>query len=146
MSHVPSDARICFRCGYTTPDAAPGTCPRCGELLRGVRRVRALGWVLLALGAILVVGVGTIAVIVTNIVLHTGAPGATTGFEGGAGVLLLTYTLFAVIISFGAASVASGVWQIRYGRPNRKLMFVVLGIGFGLLIAGRIARVLLHHW
>ena len=146
MSHVPDDARICFRCGYTTPDAAQGFCPNCGQALRGVGRVRVLGWVLVALGVMLLLMVGTISVIVTGVVIHTGEPGATSGFEGGPEVLLLMYALFGVLLVFGAACVASGVSQVRHGRPNRKLMFVVLGIGFGLLIAGRIARVFLHHW
>ena len=39
--------------------------------------------------------------------------------------------VFGLVISFGLGSMAGGLWQIIYGKPNRKVMvgmFLVVGI------------------
>jgi hypothetical protein len=39
--------------------------------------------------------------------------------------------IFGLVICFGLAAIVGGAWQIRYGKPNRKVMvamFVVAGI------------------
>jgi len=48
--------------------------------------------------------------------------------------------VFGLVISFGIATMAGGIWQIVYGKPNRKLMvamFLVVGI---LIVIAKVIR------
>jgi magnesium-transporting ATPase (P-type) len=144
MIPISNDTRACIGGDYETQDASVRRCPQCGRAMRSGRQVRVLGWVLAVIGAFLLVFVGAIAVWMTNVIRHADEPGAKVGFTGGTDMLLLIYGLFALVLSFGVVSVASGVWQIHYGRPNRKLMFIGLGFGIFFYVASRFAHAFLH--
>jgi len=80
---------------------------------------------------------GTLAVIMGRIIAGSNEPGAKTTFTGGPEAVTLIVTVFGLVISFGLASMVGGVWQIRYGKPNKKIMvamFVVAGL---LLVIGK---------
>jgi hypothetical protein len=86
---------------------------------------------LLGLGTLLVVFMGGLAIYLGQIVAHTDEPGATSRFTGGPEQLAIIMAVFGLVIAFGLASMAGGIWQIKYGKPNRILMigiFVVAGI------------------
>ena len=126
----------CHKCDFETNEQL-AKCPQCGRRLQSTKKVRILGWLLLVLGTGLVIFMGTLAVIIGQIIAGSDEPGATTRFTGGSEAITLIVTVFGLVISFGLASMIGGVWQIRYGKPNKKIMvamFVVAGL---LFVIGR---------
>jgi hypothetical protein len=112
MSSVVDESRRCFKCGYETVSAL-AQCPTCGGAMRTGKSVRRLGWVLLAIGAILVVSMGVITINVAELVYHSGEPGATSEFTGGPDMATFMFGIFGLVLLFGVASMASGIWQIK---------------------------------
>ena len=126
MPHILS----CAKCSFETTDSL-SRCPNCGGRLQSARKVRILGWILLALGAFLVIFMGTLGIYLGKIISQTGESKSTTRFTGGPQDVALIVTVFGLVIAFGVASMTGGIWQIVYGKPNRKLMvamFLVAGI------------------
>ena len=94
--------------------------------------MRILGWVLVLLGAFLVIFMGGLGIVLGGIIARTGQPGDSTRFTGGPEVIMFIVAIFGLVIAFGLVSVASGAWQIWYGKPNRIVM-VVMFLLAGLL-------------
>lgn len=69
-----------------------------------------------------------------SIIAHSGEPGGTTRFTGGPQDVALIVAVFGLVISFGLASMAGGLWQIIYGKPNR-LVMVAMFLVAGILVA-----------
>lgn len=133
------DVRVCYGCDFETVEAL-SKCPQCGGHLRRMRTVRRLGWLSVGLGSFLVAFMGAITVVVVRIVARSDQPGATTTFAGDSGDLLLIYGVFGVVIAIGLASIAGGVWQIKYGRPNRKLVAAFFVVALVLVALSRVFR------
>ena len=122
----------CPKCSFETTETVP-KCPSCGSRLQSATKVRILGWVLLVIGTLLVLVMGTLGVYLGQLIANSGQPGQTTRFSGGAEDIAFIVAIFGLVISFGLASMVGGIWQIKYGKPNRKLMvgmFIVAGILF----------------
>jgi len=122
----------CPKCSFETTETLP-KCPNCGSRLQSAAKVRILGWVLLVLGTVLVLFMGALGVYLAQLIARSGQPGQTTSFSGGPEDVAFIVAIFGLVISFGLASMAGGIWQIKYGKPNRKLMvamFIVAGVLF----------------
>lgn len=122
----------CPKCSFETSETL-AQCPSCGSRLQSARKVRTLGWLLLVLGTFLVLFMGTLGIYLGSIISSSDEPGATTRFTGGPEDVAFIVLIFGLVISFGFASIAGGIWQIKYGKPNRILMvamFLVAGILF----------------
>ena len=130
--------RTCYRCDYETTDVLD-KCPRCGRRLRTARQVRRLGWVLTFLGAFLVVFMGAITVLVTGIISQADAS-ARAKLNDNPGMLLFLYGLFGFVILFGLVGMTGGIWQIKYGKRNKKLAYIILGMGIIFLLIGFLFR------
>lgn len=131
----------CAKCSFETSESL-SRCPNCGGRLQSARKVRILGWILLVLGAFLVIFMGTLGFYLGRIISQTGESTSTTRFTGGPQDVALIVAVFGLVISFGFASMAGGIWQIVYGKPNRKLMvamFLVAGI---LVVIGRAIEII----
>lgn len=127
------ELRTCYKCDYETRNPL-GACPQCGHQLRTSTQVKRLGIVLAVVGAVLTLFMGGIAILVSGIVLQSSNPHASSRFTGGPGVLVFMYGLFAVVELFGVTSLVAGIYQIRHGRRNTKLVRVILVLA-GILIA-----------
>lgn len=122
----------CPKCSFETTETL-ARCPSCGSRLQSARKVRTLGWVLLVLGTFLVLFMGTLGIYLARIISDSSEPGATTRFTGGPQDVMFIVVIFGLVISFGLACIGGGIWQIKYGKPNRILMvgmFLVAGILF----------------
>lgn len=131
----------CPKCSFETTETLP-KCPNCGSRLQSAAKVRILGWVLLVIGTGLVLFMGGLGLYLAQLIARSGEPGQTTRFNGGPEDVALIITIFGLVICFGLASMAGGIWQIKYGKPNRKLMvgmFIVAGL---LLVIGRVIKYL----
>jgi hypothetical protein len=139
MLPVARDARVCKRCGQETYDPAK-RCASCGGAVIAAKTMRMLGWVLVGLGAFLVLFMGAITIFVAQLVSQSSEPGVHGGFTGGAEMEFFMFGIFALVILFGLTSLVSGLLQVRNGRSNRKLMFLMLGLGVVFIIIGRFVR------
>lgn len=120
----------CAKCSFETSESL-SRCPNCGGRLQSARKVRVLGWMLLVIGAFLVICMGTLGIYIGSLISQTGESTSTSRFTGGPQDVALIVAVFGLVISFGIATMAGGIWQIVYGKPNRKLMvamFLVAGI------------------
>ena len=127
-------ARIlsCPKCSFETSEALP-KCPSCGSRLQSAKKVRILGGLLVVIGTILVLFMTGLGVYLGSIISNSNDPGATTRFTGGPQDVMFIVVIFGLVISFGLASIGGGIWQLIYGKPNRKIMvavFVIAGILF----------------
>ncbi|MGA9996193.1 MAG: hypothetical protein WBP93_12315 [Pyrinomonadaceae bacterium] len=134
-----SDSFNCFRCGYTT-DTPTAQCPRCGRRLRSASQVRAFGVLLVVLGGFLVIAIGGISILVVGAISQTGKSGSSARFTGGPGDVLFIFGIFGLVFSFGLASIAGGVWQILFGRANKILSYLILGLGAIFFIIGTVVK------
>ena len=126
----------CHKCDFETTERL-AKCPQCGSRLQSAKKVRILGWLLLVIGTGLVIFMGALAVMLAQIIAGSGDPGATTRFTGGPEEVTLIVTVFGLVISFGLASMVGGVWQIWYGKPNKKLMVVMFVVAGLLIVIGK---------
>jgi uncharacterized paraquat-inducible protein A len=133
--------RICYKCDYET-DRVLTECPECGQKLRTAGHIKVLGWVLLLLGAFLVVFMGAISFIVAGIISRTGQPGVTTSFNGGPKEAAMIFGIFGLVLAFGFTSMVAGFWQVWYGRRNKRLVFVMLGIAASLWVIAEVIEFL----
>ena len=136
--------RVCYKCDFEVRNAGAKLCPRCGKgrlMTRG--GVRALGWVLLFIGAFLFVFMGAITVLVAVVIANSGAPGSTTRFSGGKKEAAVIFAVFGTVLAFGLASMAAGVSQIRHGRRNNRLAGLMMWIVFALFVVGGLVYVVL---
>lgn len=113
-------------CKTVTPGIVD-SCPACGNRVVTSRRIRILGWVLIGLGAFLVLFMGYIANAMYPTLSRPGVAepggGRWTGTAEQAAAVL---QLFWLVIGFGALCVANGVWQVATGRRN--IAFTVLSL------------------
>ena len=120
----------CPKCSFETTEALP-RCPSCGSRLQSAKKVRILGGLLIAIGTFLVVSMSILGLYLGSIISNSNDPGATTRFTGGTQDVMFIVAIFGLVIAFGLASIAGGIWQIVYGKPNRKVIvavFVIAGI------------------
>jgi magnesium-transporting ATPase (P-type) len=139
MSYMQAEPRMCYRCDYTTTNEVE-QCPQCGQKLRTATTVRRLGWLLFILGLFLTAFMGYITYVVTGIVAHSDEPSATSRFTGGSEMLLFMYGIFGFVILFGVVAMAAGAYQIKTGRRNKKLAYVIIGLGIIFLLIGWVVR------
>jgi hypothetical protein len=99
-----------------------------------VAQARRLGGFQVVIGTFLVALMGVITIVVTKAVSETGRPGATTGFTGTSTDLMFIYAIFAVVIAIGLVSIAGGIMTIRYGRTNKVVFFIILGLAIACYV------------
>jgi uncharacterized paraquat-inducible protein A len=137
------EARVCYKCDFETGRGDLDKCPRCGHKLMTAGKVKVLGWVLIGLGAFLILFMGAITILVAGIIAGTNQPGATQRFDGGPKELALIFGIFGLVIAFGLTCVAAGISQARSGRRNKKLVKVLMGVFFALVAVGTLIQILL---
>ncbi len=135
--------RNCFKCGYEG-DIAETRCPKCGKPLKTVKQIRILGGILVFLGAFLILFVGAISVFVWSLVNKASTDGHKS-FTGTRSDLVLIFGAFAFIILFGVVGLIAGLWQLIFGRRNKILVWVILGLGFIFVIGGILISVFLNR-
>lgn len=128
-----NDARLCKRCGIEASDGA-ARCAHCGGPVTTARTMRLLGWALVCIGSFLFLFMGAISYFVAQLIFHAEASGAR--FNGSPEMALYIFALFGLVMIFGLSALASGALQARSGRPNRKIMFVILGLGVLIVVVG----------
>ena len=129
----------CPKCSFETSEALP-KCPSCGSRLQSAKKVRILGGVLVVIGTFLVLFMTGLGIYLGTIISNSNEPGATTRFTGGSQDVMFIAVIFGLVISFGLASIGGGIWQLIYGKPNRKIIVVVFVIAGILFVIGRAVK------
>ena len=86
---------------------------------------------------------GGLSIIIAGIIAGSGQPVNTTRFTGGPEAVLLISVVFSLVIAFGVASIASGAWQIWFGKPNLKVMVIMFLIAGVLFVIANAIRFLM---
>lgn len=113
----------CTKCAFETID--PVTfCRQCGSKMVSSARIRKLGRFSVVVGALLVVMMLFVIFFEARAML----PGSDTRYTGTHAQALLMFLLEGDVIAFGAVSALAGLWQIKHGRRNKKLLSLVIGL------------------
>jgi uncharacterized paraquat-inducible protein A len=125
--------KICFKCKFEGQSESY-TCPRCGKLLRSKVAIRIRGAIMILLGGFLIAMMG--GIISWAFDAYRGANEASSRFNGTPQQFRMIIGLMGLVFIFGLASAVVGLWQLIFGRRNLVLMWIVLGLGAVLVIAG----------
>lgn len=131
-----NEPKIChnLNCGFQTHEPLR-RCPKCGRPVWTTSEFRLISSGLIFCGLFLsVIGGGLIFLLVR--VVSNGT------FKGGEAAAIFIFGIFGVILSFGLSVLAAGLWQVIFGRANRRLIYILLTtllvlmliVGFGRLI------------
>ena len=135
------DLSRCYACGYETHKFIR-TCPQCGTGLQSRRWSRRFGAALTVCGLILTGLMGTVLYYVLPAMLRPGVDAGGMRFSGTATQALLVLAIMGAVFVFGATALVYGIWQMRTGRRNRKVVYFVVGLASVLfVIAGVIHNI-----
>lgn len=91
---------------------------------------------LIGTGAFLVALIGGVAFLMIRVMTGQTAD----RFSGSTSDAVFIFGVLYLVALLGGAAIAAGVWQLRYGRRNRKLALFVLGLGFMFFILGLVVQ------
>ena len=83
-----------------------------------------------------------LGIVLAGIISQSDQPGSSSRFNGSPQDVLFIYGIFGLVIAFGLASIVGGAWQIWYGKPNRKVMFLMFLVAGILFVIGSAVRYL----
>ena len=116
-----------WRCGAVY-EGTDRTCPTCRNTAMPQSRVRIAGVVLIVCGLFLVGMMAALSSYMVPLMLAQGAQVDGSSFSGTPRDAQVIMALFAVIALFGLGSLATGFFQLRYGRKNWPLVIGLLVI------------------
>ncbi|MEQ1603897.1 MAG: hypothetical protein ABL999_03430 [Pyrinomonadaceae bacterium] len=129
---APTKMRSCYKCGFYA-DTVEVKCPQCGRILHTATATRIRGLLLMLCGVFLMAIIGYISIWMLDAIYIPGPSKAQ--FTGTQEEKLGIFALFAGIIVFGLGSFITGAWQAAFGRRNKTLSWIVVGVGI-LIFAG----------
>ena len=112
---------------------------------KGVRSpaaLRALGVVLVVLGALLMGGMAVLSWVMYGVIQGSSDPRASTRFTGSESDMMFMFGIFALVFFIGLTAFAAGLWQIVFGKRNIWLVWIMLGLGGIFCIIGTAVRYL----
>jgi hypothetical protein len=96
----------------------------------------------MVIGTLLSVGMAYLLVLIDGIIRRSHDPGATTRFTGTAADAAFACGVMGLVLVFGIVAVTAGVWQVRHGTRNPRLVKVVLALAALFIAAGTFVRYL----
>jgi hypothetical protein len=138
------DQLSCSKCDFKPPDRTT-RCPQCGGWIRKAQRIRRLGVVMIFVGILLVGMMGTITAMLAPMILSAGSDPRAAGFQGTPEQGLLILGLFGVIIIFGVAATAAGVFQAVTGRRSIWIVIGVIGLAVVIYVLANAVRTALKR-
>lgn len=126
---------FCAKCNF---EGGPQLrfCQQCGKPMQSRQQIRKLGWVLTFIGSGLTLFMLFLSSFVAEAMWNTGRPGAHTSFTGGPGMALVIVLVLLLLAGFGATSVWAGLFQIRHGRRNPRVVAVMLALVAAFVVVG----------
>ena len=131
--HTPPVRRTCPKCGYIRATAETN-CADCGKVLQKVSTIRALGVVIVILGALLLGFMGWLSLWIYGAMSNTGSSGSR--FNGSPKDALFIIFAFGLVISISIAVTVGGLWQIVFGKRNKLIVIAVFVLGVIFAVSG----------
>jgi hypothetical protein len=125
------------RCA-TVFDGLEAKCPMCGYRAVPQKRIRMLGWLLIGCGLLLLGIMIPVCVAIVPSMMQPGAEVGGTSFTGSESDASSALVIFAMVIAFGLAALASGTYQVRYGRQNWFLVIGMLVLGAVMFVGAKL--------
>jgi len=112
------------RCA-TVFDGTDTKCPKCGFRAATQKSMRLRGWLLAVCGVFILAIMIPVCVAIVPSMMNPGVETGGTEFTGSESDASSALAIFAGVIAFALAALASGIYQVRYGRQN---WFLVIGM------------------
>jgi MFS family permease len=103
-------------------------------MLHTVVATRIRGLLMMLCGVFLMAMIGYISIWMLDVIYDPGSSKAQ--FTGTRQEKLGIFALFAGIIIFGLGSFLTGAWQAAFGRRNKTLSWIVVGLGILIFVGG----------
>lgn len=104
--------------------------------------LRALGVVLVVLGALLMGGMAVLSWIMYGVIQGSSDPRASTKFTGSESDMMFMFGIFALVFFIGLTAFAAGLWQIIFGNRNIWLVWIMAALGGIFILVGAAVRYL----
>jgi hypothetical protein len=127
--------RTCPKCGYIR-ETTDTRCPDCGKTLQSVARIRALGVFSVILGVILLGVMGYLSWWMYNAITASTPAGGSPRFTGGPQEITFIIFVFGLVMVIGLVSLLGGLWQIIFGKRNKVLVYIIIGLGALFVLTG----------
>lgn len=128
-------ANFCAKCNFEG-GAHLRFCQQCGAPMQSRQQIRMLGWVLTAIGGGLALFTLFLSSFMAEAMWNTGRPGGHTSFTGGPGMALVIGMVMLLLLAFGATSIWAGLFQVRHGRRNPRVLAVMLALVGAFIFVG----------
>jgi len=112
------------------------TCPKCGGPMRRVGESPVRGWILVILGAFLILFMGAIALILAPTMLDPGETIDGSSFTGTAEEARTALLLFGAVILFGFVAFANGVYMLKTRTQSKGFVIATLALAAIMLVIG----------
>lgn len=107
------------------------------QTAHGIRR---RAWLLIGVGGVLLALMTALIAVAAFVIVRSGEPGASNRFDGGSAMNAFAFGALGLVWVFGLTALENGIWLLRYGKRNRLLVRLTLGICLALWLLGLFAQ------
>lgn len=137
--------RICHNpnCSFQTHEPIH-KCLKCGRPIWTTNQFRLISSLLIFCGLFFILLGGGLIYAVASIDNNSSG----TRFTGSEAQKIFILGIFGVMIAIGLSVLAAGLWQVIFGRANRRLIYILLTlfmVGLAIVGVGRFILVLLEN-
>lgn len=125
--------RFCYKCHYPA-SVSDVRCPRCGGTLKTKANIRILGGVLVFLGGFIAAIMLGVMVLMLGLFAQTPA----SRLKGEEGTALLALGIVGLVFAVGIAFAVAGLWQLIFGKRNKWIVWLSIGLLVIVFVLGRI--------
>lgn len=138
-------SKICHNpnCSFQTHEPLH-KCPKCGRPIWTTNQFRLISSLLIFCGLLLMMIGGGLFFAAAPIDNHSSG----TRFTGSEEQKIFILGIFVAIFAFGSSVLIAGLWQVIFGRANRRLIYILLTsfiVVLAIVGAGRLILVFLEN-
>lgn len=123
----PEDLNTCIACGYQTYQYR-SECPQCGQGMVTRRWGRRFGGALAVCGAVITGIMAVVGYYTVPLLLRPGTAIGGATFSGTLAQSLMVLGIFAAVTAFGLTALSYGIWQMKTGRRDARVVMGMVGL------------------